>query len=222
MPMGLTTTRRPRGAPFAPRSGSTLPRMPRPLRRALAALLLALLIAPFAHAQAPAVTPGSWASQLDELTRWVEAHRGPAACTERCFALTRLRITGSLEPGPLQFELEGAVLADGLQRVGRGLINGYQAVTESAAMVQGVTPVAITLPAYDRAVVVSRELVARERPFRPRVYYVTSWTTGALALAWVALALLLARSHRETLTRWGAALRDRLRADEPSAPGEAP
>ena len=87
--------------------------MTRPLRHALAALLLALLAAPFAHAQAPAATPGSWASQLDELTRWVEAHRGPAPCTERCFALTRLRVTGAIEPGPLQFELEGAVLAPG-------------------------------------------------------------------------------------------------------------
>lgn len=109
-----------------------------------------------------------------------------------------------------------------LQQVGRGLMNGFQAVTESAAMVQGVTPVAITLPAYDRAVAVSRELVTRERPFRPRVYYVTSWTTGALALAWAALVALLARAHRETLTRWGAALRDRLRADDPAPPAEAP
>ena len=83
--------------------------MTRPLRRALAALLLALLATPFAHAQ----SPGSWASQLDELTHWVETHRGPAPCTANCFALTWLRITGALEPGPLQFELEGAVLAPG-------------------------------------------------------------------------------------------------------------
>ena len=67
----------------------------RPHRSALAVFLMALLLAPFALAQspgAPAAAPGSWASQLDELTRWVETHRGPAPCTERCFALTRLRL----------------------------------------------------------------------------------------------------------------------------------
>ncbi len=107
-----------------------------------------------------------------------------------------------------------------LQRTGRGLLNAYQAVTDSAAMVQGVTPVAITLPAYERVVGVSRELVTRERPFHPHVLYVTSWTTGLLGFTWALLVLLLARSHREALTRWSAALRDRLRVEE--APAETP
>ncbi|MDB4930436.1 MAG: hypothetical protein JWM10_2920 [Myxococcaceae bacterium] len=102
-----------------------------------------------------------------------------------------------------------------LQQVTRGLTNGYWAVTDSAAMVQGVTPVAITLPAYERVISVSRELVTRERPFAPRVYYVTTWTTGLLALAWAAVLLLLARAHRETLARWAAALRERLRVEAP-------
>lgn len=104
-----------------------------------------------------------------------------------------------------------------LQQLSRGLTNSYGAVTDSAAMVQGVTPVAITLPAYERAVSVSRELVTRERAFAPRVYYVTTWTAALLALAWAALLVLLARAHRETLARWAAALRDRLKVEAPEA-----
>ncbi len=57
--------------------------------------------------------PASWAGQLDNLVRWVEQHRGPQACTEHCFALDRLRLSGSIDPGPLTFDLEGAVLAEG-------------------------------------------------------------------------------------------------------------
>jgi hypothetical protein len=110
-----------------------------------------------------------------------------------------------------------------LQRIGRSISNGFQAVTDGSALVQGVTPVAITLPAYERSVSVSRELVTPERPFRPRVYYLTSWTTGLLELAWAALALLLALAHRVTLTRLAVALRDRLRPEGPdAAPGDAP
>lgn len=93
-------------------------------RRSLSLLLLTLALV-FAARAAPAQTPApspmspaapapdSWAGQLDTLVRWAERNRGPRACESRCFALQRLRLTGSLDPGPLQFELEGAVLADG-------------------------------------------------------------------------------------------------------------
>ena len=59
------------------------------------------------------VDPASWAGQLENLVHWVEQHRGPQACTSHCYALERLRLTGSLDPGPVQFELEGSVLGSG-------------------------------------------------------------------------------------------------------------
>ncbi|WP_437775252.1 hypothetical protein [Sorangium sp. So ce1097] len=68
-----------------------------------------------AAAQAQAAPPAdSWAGQIELLSRWVEQRRGPGrGCTERCYALDRLRITGAVGEGPLQFELSGGVLADG-------------------------------------------------------------------------------------------------------------
>ncbi|WP_437721308.1 hypothetical protein [Sorangium sp. So ce861] len=64
-----------------------------------------------AHASAP--PPDSWAGQLEMLSRWVDQRRGPGQCEDRCYALDRLRITGAVGEGPLQFELSGGVLADG-------------------------------------------------------------------------------------------------------------
>ncbi len=85
----------------------------------LVCLALALwLCAPAALAQntaaqaAPSAPPDSWAAQLDTLVRWAEQNRAGRECAQRCFALQRLTLTGSLDPGPVRFELEGAVLAD--------------------------------------------------------------------------------------------------------------
>jgi hypothetical protein len=75
-------------------------------------------------------------------------------------------------------------------------------------VLQGVTPVALTLPAYERAVHPRRELVTRERPFKPAVLYVTTWAIAPVALAWLACVAALAWSLRRELE----ALRDRVRA----------
>ena len=70
-----------------------------------------------ALARSPAPPPApndSWAGQLEGLAQWIAAHKTPDACTERCFTLHRLRLTGSVEAkDALRFELEGSVLADG-------------------------------------------------------------------------------------------------------------
>jgi hypothetical protein len=60
----------------------------------------------------PSPPPDSWAGQLEALGAWVAKHKG-ATCTERCFALTRLRLSGSVTSGSLKFELEGNLLVDG-------------------------------------------------------------------------------------------------------------
>ncbi|WP_437660525.1 hypothetical protein [Sorangium sp. So ce1182] len=66
-----------------------------------------------APARGAALPPDSWAGQLEMLSRWVEERGAAGECAERCYALDRLRITGAVGEGPLQFELSGGVLADG-------------------------------------------------------------------------------------------------------------
>ena len=61
----------------------------------------------------PGLPPDSWAGQIDTLSRWLEQQRRGARCTERCYALERLRITGRVDEGPFHFELTGGVLAEG-------------------------------------------------------------------------------------------------------------
>ncbi|WP_441292318.1 hypothetical protein ACSRUE_19690 [Sorangium sp. KYC3313] len=65
-----------------------------------------------AQAQAHGPPPDSWAGQLEMLSRWVDQRGGSGGCEERCYALDRLRITGAVGEGPLQFELSGGVLTD--------------------------------------------------------------------------------------------------------------
>ncbi|WP_437275503.1 hypothetical protein WME90_30200 [Sorangium sp. So ce375] len=64
-------------------------------------------------AQAHGPPPDSWAGQLEMLSRWVDQRGASGRCEERCYALDRLRITGEVGEGPLQFELSGGVLTDG-------------------------------------------------------------------------------------------------------------
>lgn len=57
--------------------------------------------------------PAGWAGELDALSKWLVLHGKDAQCTARCYALERLRLTGQVGEGPLDFELTGRVLADG-------------------------------------------------------------------------------------------------------------
>lgn len=79
---------------------------------AAATLVLVASIAPGARAQEATVAPESWAGQLETLTRWLEQRRHEATCRERCYVLDRLRLTGDVEAGTFDFELQGSVLAD--------------------------------------------------------------------------------------------------------------
>jgi hypothetical protein len=91
---------------------------------------------------------------------------------------------------------------------GRASLGNVFAQNAVEGVLQGVTPVALTLPAYERAVHPRRELVTRERPFKPAVLYVTTWAIAPVALAWLACVAALAWSLRRELE----ALRDRVRA----------
>ena len=72
----------------------------------------------------------------------------------------------------------------------------FLAQTAVGGVLQGVTPVALSLPGYARTVNASRELVTKERAFRPVLVYVTSTALWPLVILWLAGALLLAAAHR--------------------------
>jgi hypothetical protein len=78
--------------------------------------------------------------------------------------------------------------------------------------------VSLSFPTSEHYVRTSRQLVSKERPFVPRVVYVTSSLLGVLYAVWIALALLLVVSHRSAL----AALRDKVLARLRRQPGTSP
>jgi hypothetical protein len=82
----------------------------------------------------------------------------------------------------------------------------------------GVTPVSLSFPTSERYVQSSRQLVTRERPFVPRIFYVTSSLIGILHLAWAALLLLLGWMHRDRLL----ALKERVVQRLTKTPEAAP
>src|SRR3989442_2093386 len=61
----------------------------------------------------------------------------------------------------------------------------------------GVTPVALALPSYARTVTIESELVTPERPFRPRVVYVTATALMALGGAWILAIAALGWAMRQ-------------------------
>jgi hypothetical protein len=93
---------------------------------------------------------------------------------------------------------------------GQGQAHARAAAAPQAGILQGVTPVALTLPGYQRQIAISRELVTRERPFHPKLYYVTDWAIWPVLLAWLACTALLLRSHRVELRELARRIRERL------------
>jgi len=70
----------------------------------------------------------------------------------------------------------------------------------------GVAPVALSLPGFERSVVVSRELVTRDRPFQPAVLYLTETAILATGGVWLLVVGMLVISQRARLL----ALRDAI------------
>ncbi len=90
----------------------------------------------------------------------------------------------------------------------------------------GVTPVSLSIPSSDLYVLSSRQLVTRERPFVPRVLYVTSSLLALLQVAWLGLVGAVVWAHRERLMQLKQRIVTRLgRRPEPRPvmpPREAP
>jgi hypothetical protein len=99
-----------------------------------------------------------------------------------------------------------------------GKTGNFLAQNAAGGVLEGVTPVALTLPAYERSTYASRELVTRERPFRPVLLYATSWAILPLGVAWLACVVALLRAH----ARWLSDLFSRVRARLARGPTPAP
>jgi hypothetical protein len=88
-------------------------------------------------------------------------------------------------------------------------------------IVQGVAPVALPLPAYHRSVVITRELVTRDRPLSLGLLYVTTAGLAPLIVLWLACIAWLARLYAADLRRLLRMVRERLARrpeGEPVAP----
>ncbi|MCC6554421.1 MAG: hypothetical protein IT372_15695, partial [Polyangiaceae bacterium] len=109
----------------------------------------------------------------------------------------------------------------GASKIADPSLGNYLAQNAQGGVLQGVTPVALSLPSYARAVHVSREIVTRDRPFRPTLVYLTSTATWPLALLWLAGAALLAAAHRASIAAVYRRAAERL-ARRPEEPAEPP
>ncbi len=77
-----------------------------------------------------------------------------------------------------------------------------------AGMLDGVRPVALSMPGYEHTAFASRQLLTPSRTFQPVVYYVTDSGLALLGLLWLACGAALAWLSRDRLR----ALRDKVRA----------
>ena len=89
-----------------------------------------------------------------------------------------------------------------------------------------ITPVSLSFPSSERYVIATRELVSDERPFEPRVFYVTSTLLNALQLVWLVLLGLLVWAHKDKLLVLKGKIAERLTrrpaAPDPTTATEAP
>jgi hypothetical protein len=100
-----------------------------------------------------------------------------------------------------------------------GEINARVAI--DGGVVQGVAPVALTLPAYERSIVITRELVTRDRPLTMHLVYVTSAGLAPLVGLWLICLAWLLRLHSIEIARLVRAVRERL-ARQPEADPATP
>lgn len=85
-----------------------------------------------------------------------------------------------------------------------------------------ITPVSLSFPTSERYVITSRQLVSNERPFEPRIFYVTNTLVAALHVVWLGLLGLLLWSHKAQLSALKAKVAERLtRRPTPPDPREA-
>jgi hypothetical protein len=95
-----------------------------------------------------------------------------------------------------------------------GEINARVAI--DGGIVQGVAPVALPLPAYERSIVITRELVTRDRPLTLHLVYLTTAGLAPLVGLWLICLAWLLRLYSVEVVRLARVLRERLaRRPEP-------
>lgn len=95
-------------------------------------------------------------------------------------------------------------------------VGNWAAQNAGGGILRGVAPVALPLPSAEHWANASRELVTRERPFHPRVVYVTTLALLPFAGLWALSILALLFVHRARLVALRARVRELL-APMPSA-----
>ena len=96
-------------------------------------------------------------------------------------------------------------------------------VVLDGGIVQGVAPVALPLPAYERSVVVTRELVTRDQPLTLGLVYVTNAGLAPLVGLWLVCLGWLGRLYSVEIARLLRAVRERLaRRPDPDHATPAP
>jgi hypothetical protein len=143
------------------------------------------------------------------------ASRSIVAGLEQDKELAKTKDESALEPKGAEAPAPEQQAATGDMRVGN-----FATQLAHAGVLDGVRPVQLSMPGYERAAWASRQLVTPTRPFAPSIFYVTDAALAMLALAWLACVGALAWSHRAQL----AALRERIREalaakpEQPAAP----
>jgi len=143
-----------------------------------------------------AVTPQLRAGRHDESV--------PASPPAEASAEMREQATGA---GSAQ---DAAPVGMSAKRETYGRRGNFMAQDAAGGVLEGVTPVALTLPQYERSVYATRELVTRERPFRPVLVYATAWATWPLAAGWLLCVVALLRIYYPLMLGLSARIRERL------------
>ncbi|HEX4515623.1 MAG TPA: hypothetical protein VH054_18880 [Polyangiaceae bacterium] len=107
-----------------------------------------------------------------------------------------------------QANLDALVKAEDRKDVPRQQTVMFAAQLAHAGVLDGVRPVALSMPSYTHGAYASRQLVTPSRGFTPVLWYVTDTGVALLALLWLASAAGLAWLSRDRLL----ALREAVRA----------
>ncbi len=99
-------------------------------------------------------------------------------------------------------------------------VGNFAAQTAGGGILRGVAPVALPLPSAERYAHATRELVTRERPFTPRLVYVTTTALLPFAGLWALSILALLFAHRAKIVALRARLRELLAPPPSVSPAE--
>ena len=99
-------------------------------------------------------------------------------------------------------------------------VGNWAAQNAGGGILRGVAPVALPLPSAEHWAASSRELVTRERPFHPRVVYVTTLALLPFAGLWVLSILALLFVHRARIVALRARVRELLAPVPTATPAE--